>query len=179
MKNKVYNPLQKLVLVVMVLFASNAIAQTTTGQTTEKKSYSGSVVSPKASEAKMQKPATNPAKTTKSTGPVTKTTPGKAHPKGTQSNVKTRSGQAGAAKAPDAAKPAVAKTSTAVKNNAVYTSPAPVSRKAQLISYIADIDAEMPKVKGTAAETKLVDARAGYQAELDAILAKEANEKKN
>lgn len=171
MKNNRYNPLQKLILVMMVLFASNAIAQTTTGQTAKKQTYSGNVVSPKASEAKMQKPATNPAHTTKNTGPVTSTnnagktatthpTKAKTNNNGATSRVKT------AGKMP--AKPAAAPAKTSTGGKPVAGT-ATVSRKAQLENYIAAIDAKLPKYKGTAKETELLNKKATYQKELNQL----------
>lgn len=161
MKNHVYNPLQKLVLVVMLLFAGNAIAQTANNGV--------NVVSPKASEARMKKPAANPAHTTKAAAPVSA--------KSTTKETKR------VPQATNVVKPANPNTPVkkqAVKSNGpAYGKAAPLNREAQLKGYIADIDAKLPKVKGTAKEATLLSKKASYQKELNDISAKRATLKKN
>lgn len=162
MKNQFYKPLQKLVIIVMLLFAGNAVAQTATGTKAETKTYSPSVVSTKPVAGSQKATTAKQGSTFKATAaPTTKTNP---RVSGGVPAVKPQTKAT-------AAKP--------VKTGAAYNKAAPMNREAQLKAYIADIDAKMPKAKGTANEAKLLSKKATFQKELNEINAKKANLKKN
>lgn len=148
----------------LVLFAGHAIGQTTQGTKVDGKQNAQQLVSPSKQGAGLAVSEKKEAK------PNLSSTPAGAANKPTRAYNKPASTN----------KPAqVATPGVPTKTGDAYTKPAPMSREAQLKAYIADIDAKLPKVKGTAKEANLLSKRATFQAELDKIAAANSDNKKN
>lgn len=208
MKNRVYNPLAKLVLVLMLFIASTAIAQTTPGQ--KAKTQPGINLSNKATATETKKNDKRAALNVSPYNNGTNVPPAKAQKAAEKANTGTRSGKVVAPSNGTTATSTTNRAGTAstgtrkvankntttlsslvktpktkaatpekYKTSATYTNQAPLSREAQLEASIGDIDAKLVKAKGTAAETDLIARRSVYQKELNEIKAKSVNEKKN
>lgn len=164
MNHTAYKSLKKLLLMSLVLFAGHAIGQTTQGTKVDGKQNAQQLVSPSKQGAGLAVSEKKEAK------PNLTSTPNGNAAKPTRVDHRV----AGTNKSSQTVTPGVP-----TKTGDAYTKPAPMSREAELKAYIADIDAKLPKVKGTAKEADLLSKRATFQAELDKIAATNSDNKKN